>query len=186
MENKTFMQKMKKEVFDLIKIFAICFVTVYLLTTFLIKPIRVDGSSMYPTLIDGEIGLTNVFSAKFKDIDRFDIVIVHNKEKDEYWVKRVIGIPHDTLYVKDEVLYINGEAQDESFLHEEYVQSFQNSGVFTEDFGPITLQDGEYYLLGDNRPRSDDSRRHGAFQREDIIGKGVFVLFPFNKMKIVN
>ncbi len=186
MESNTLGRKIIKEVLDLIRIFVICFVAVYLLTTFLIKPIRVEGSSMYPTLVDGEIGLTNVFAARYMNIERYDVVIVHNKEKDEYWVKRVIGLPNDTLYVKDDILYINGEAQEESFLNTEYVQSFKNSGVFTEDVDPITLKEGEYYLLGDNRPRSDDSRRHGAFKREDITGKGVFILFPFNKMKAVN
>ncbi|MDE6475227.1 MAG: signal peptidase I [Erysipelotrichaceae bacterium] len=186
MENQTFKQKIKKEIFDLIKIFVICFVSVYLLTTFLIKPVRVEGNSMYPTLIDGEIGLTNVFAAKFMDINRYDVVIAHNEEEDEYWVKRVIGVPHDTLYVKDDKLYINGEEQEERFLNEEYVHSFQKNGVFTDDFGPITLQGDEYFLMGDNRPKSKDSRQHGVFKRNDITGKGIFILFPFDKIKVVN
>lgn len=72
---------LKYELLDLVKTFVICFVCIFLLTTFVIKPVRVDGRSMYPTLEDGEIGLMNVFSAKFQDIKRFDVVVVIMKKR---------------------------------------------------------------------------------------------------------
>lgn len=174
-----------KELIDLIKIFVICMISVYLLTTFIAKPIRVDGSSMYPTLESEEVGITNVFAAKYMGISRFDVVIIHNDEADEYWVKRVIGLPNDTVEVKDEILYINGEAVEQPFLDTDYVKDIQKDTVFTNDFGPVVLAEDEYWMMGDNRYRSEDSRVHGPFKESEIVGKDVFILYPFNKIKMV-
>ncbi|MCR0153794.1 signal peptidase I, partial [[Clostridium] innocuum] len=107
---------LKYELLDLVKTFVICFVCIFLLTNFVVKPVRVDGRSMDPTLEDGEIGLMNVFSAKFQDIERFDVVVVYNEEKKENWVKRVIGLPGDTIYAKDDVVYVNGMPIEEPYL----------------------------------------------------------------------
>lgn len=175
------------ELLDLLKTFLICFVIVFLFTQFLLKPVHVDGDSMYPTLKDEEVGFVNIFSAKHLGIHRFDVVVVHHEETDDNWVKRVIGLPHDTIYAKDDVLYINGEPQEESYLNTSYVKSIRAQGrKFTEDFGPITLKDDEYFVMGDNRVVSHDSRAVGPFHKEDIIGKNAYILYPFNEMKIVN
>lgn len=177
---------LKYEVFDLVRTFVICFVFVFLITSFIIKPVRVDGRSMYPTLEDGEIGLMNVFSAKFQEINRYDVVVVYNEEKNENWVKRVIGLPGDTVYAKDDVVYVNGIAIDEPYLDSSYVKQIRSHGNnFTEDFDKVTLGEDEYFLMGDNRIVSYDSRKVGAFKREDIRGKDVYVLYPFTKIKMV-
>ena len=99
-------KRILRELFDLVKIFVVCYIVVMALTNFVVKPIRVEGSSMYPTLKDGEFGLTNVFSVKFQSVDRYDVVIIYNEERGEYWVKRVIGIPGDTVESKKDVLYL--------------------------------------------------------------------------------
>ncbi|MCR0505502.1 signal peptidase I, partial [[Clostridium] innocuum] len=119
---------LKYELLDLVKTFVICFVCIFLLTTFVIKPVRVDGRSMYPTLEDGEIGLMNVFSAKFQDIKRFDVVVVYNEEKDENWVKRVIGLPGDTIYAKADVVYVNCLPLDEPSLNNSYAKQIRSHG----------------------------------------------------------
>lgn len=174
------------ELLDLLKTFVICFICVFLLTTFVIKPVKVDGRSMYPNLEDGEIGLMNVFSAKFMDIERFDVVVVYNEEKQENWVKRVIGLPGDTVFAKDDVVYVNGLPIDEPYLDNNYVNQIRDQGnVFTEDFEKVTLGEDEYFLMGDNRVISYDSRNVGPFKRDDIRGKDIYVVYPFNKMKIV-
>lgn len=91
------------------------------------------------------------------------------------------------IYAKDDVLYINGEPQEEPYLNTSYVKSIRAQGrKFTEDFGPITLKDDEYFVMGDNRVVSHDSRAVGPFHKEDIIGKNAYILYPFNEMKIVN
>lgn len=185
-EQNSLGKKIIKELWDLLKIFVICFVVVYLLTNFVAKPIRVEGSSMYPTLKDGEIGITNVFAVKFGEVSRFDVVIIYNEERSEHWVKRVIGLPGDTIESKNDVLYINGEAVDQFFLDQSYIAEFQKDGLFTNDFGPVTLNDQEYWLMGDNRIRSEDSRIHGPFSEEELVGKDALILFPFDEMGIVS
>ncbi len=178
-------KRILRELFDLVKIFVVCYIVVMALTNFVVKPIRVEGSSMYPTLKDGEFGLTNVFSVKFQSVDRYDVVIIYNEERGEYWVKRVIGIPGDTVESKKDVLYLNGEPVDQSFLDQNYVKDMQQEGQFTTDFEKVTLQEGEYWLMGDNRPRSEDSRIHGPFKESELVGKDVLVVYPFDEMKYV-
>lgn len=187
-ENKSDKKKqgIKYEILDLLKTFIICFIAVFLLTTFVVKPVRVDGRSMYPTLEDGEVGLMNVFSAKFTDIDRFDVVVAYNEESGENWVKRVIGLPGDTVYAKDDVVYVNGLPIEEPYLDTDYVNHIRDRGdYFTQDFEKVTLGEDEYFLMGDNRVVSYDSRRVGPFKRDDIKGKGIFVLYPFDKIKMI-
>ena len=179
-------QGIKYELLDLLKTFIICFIAVFLLATFVVKPVRVDGRSMYPTLEDGEVGLMNVFSAKFTDIDRFDVVVAYNEESGENWVKRVIGLPGDTVYAKDDVVYVNGLPIEEPYLDTDYVNQIRERGdYFTQDFDKITLGEDEYFLMGDNRVVSYDSRRVGPFKRDDIKGKGIFILYPFDKIKMI-
>lgn len=178
-------KRILRELFDLVKIFVLCYVMVMLLTTFVVKPIRVEGSSMYPTLKDGEIGLTNVFSVKFQSVDRYDVVIIYNEERGEYWVKRVIGIPGDTVESKADILYVNNEPVNQNFLDQEYLQEMQKEGQFTSDFSAVTLKEDEYWLMGDNRSRSEDSRIHGPFKESELVGKDVLILYPFDEMKYV-
>lgn len=185
---KSLGQRILHELFDLVKIFILCYVFVWVVTSYGVRPIHVEGSSMYPTLEDGEVGLTNVFGVKFGTVERFDVVIVHKVDKDELWVKRVIGMPGDTIYAQDDVLYINDIPQEETYLNKQYVDEMRsNDALFTDDFGPVTLKEDEYWLMGDNRPRSDDSRNplNGPFKGKDLKGKQVYILYPFNKMKAV-
>lgn len=187
-KEKTLGRRLLDEAIDLCKIFLVCYVVVFLITTFLFKPVRVQGESMYPTLLDEEIGVMNVFGVKFASVERFDVVVVYNEDKKEDWVKRVIGLPGDTLYSQDDILYINGEVQSQDFLDADYVKKMTQDGElnFTDDFGPITLGDDEYFLMGDNRPRSFDSRKTGPFTKDELRGKDVFILYPFDKMKLVS
>lgn len=174
------------EIFDLLKVFAICFVIIYLLTTFIAKPIKIEGKSMYPTLDDGQIGITNLFAVQFLDVSRFDVVIIHNDERNEYWVKRIIGLPGETIEGKNDVIYINNEPIEQSFLDEAYVkENSDKDNLFTSDFGPVTLGKDEYWLMGDNRIRSEDSRIHGPFKKSELVGKDVLVFWPLEDFEYV-
>lgn len=171
----------KREILSLAKMFAFWFVIFFLITKFFVNPIQVIGSSMYPTLIDQERGFSSVISKHF-DIDRFDIVVVEAQEKD-YWVKRVIGLPNDTIEYRNDTLYINGKIVEQDFLDQEYVkQEIEKYGYFTEDFNEITLADDEYFLMGDNRHHSTDSRVVGPFKQEQITSVGVMVYYPFQQL----
>ena len=174
-ENKT--ETFWEEAWDFLKTLLISMAVVFLLSQFVIRPIRVQGSSMYPTLESNSLGIANVYSVRANDIQRFDIAIIYLADKKEYLVKRVIGLPGDTVSYKDGTLYINGTAMDEPFLNRAYADSFGTG--FMDDVAPITLKEDEYYCLGDNRPASRDSRYYGPFRRQTILAKGAFIFFPF-------
>lgn len=171
----------KKELLSYLIIFIGSFLLFTFITKFIFKPVNVDGESMHPTLVDHDRGFSNIL-AKDWEISRLDIVVVEGKGNlDELWVKRVIGLPHDTIYAKDDVLYVNGIKVDEDFLDEEYVDEIREKfGMFTEDFDEVTLGEDEYFLMGDNRRYSMDSRMVGSFHKDEIVSKGIFIYYPFN------
>ena len=148
--------------------YLIIIVAVVLIRTFIVTPVIVNGSSMEPTLNSGQV----MFLWKMGDIERFDIVVI---ELDgEKLIKRIIGLPGETISYMSEILYIDGEK-----LSDEY-----NDGS-TYDFSEVTLGKNEYYVLGDNRGNSKDSRYFGPISPSEIKGTVNFVLFPFTKFGIV-
>ena len=163
------MNNWKKTIVELLKTIAISLVLVFILINFVLISVRVDGSSMYPTLHDGDFGFSFVLK-KNLGIDRFDVVVVNNEDNANRLVKRVIGLPGETVEYVHNVLYINGVETAEPFLGE---------GVMTNDF-KITLNDDEYFVMGDNREVSRDSRYYGPFNYEDFVASGVLVLWPLN------
>ena len=140
---------------------------VVLIKTFVVSPIRVNGASMDPTLNDKDIMLLDEISYRFSDIERFDIVVV--KEEDEYLIKRVIGLPGETVEYKNDKLYIDGKYVKEDFKHKE-----------TFDFS-TTLGKDEYFIMGDNRTNSTDSRVFGPISRSEIIGKTKLTILPISR-----
>lgn len=170
--------RIKEEVIDFIKMLLVSFVSVYLITTFVAKPVKVSGDSMYPQIKDHQIGFSLVFGKNH--IERFDVVVVYVEETDKHLVKRVIGLPYETIRYTDSKLYVNDVLVEEDFLDQDYVLSQSNGMDFTSDF-EITLKADEYFLLGDNRPYSRDSRYYGPFTSDEIVSKGILVLYPFNE-----
>ncbi len=157
----------------------------FLFVAFFFRPMQISGTSMTPALLDGEHVMINIIHNLISEPDRFDIVVV--KHADEMWVKRVIGLPNETLSYKDGKLYIDGEMIEETFLDETYMkETCERLSIdeFNGDTLEVTLGEDEYFLIGDNRPESLDSRntRIGAFHRDDIIANGVFVFWPLNEM----
>ena len=171
----------KAELIDLSKTMLFSLITVFLITTFIAKPVKVNGDSMYPQVKDEQIGFSFVLGKNH--VERFDIVVVYIEEDNKYLVKRVIGLPNETISYKDSQLMVNGDVIDEDFLDEKYVASQSLTSNFTNNL-EITLKEGEYFLLGDNRPYSKDSRSYGAFSQEDIVSKGLIVLYPFNEFGV--
>lgn len=185
-----FLKKAKKENFlietiEMLRIVVFVLLILYLVPTFIVRPEKVVGKSMYPTLQDGDRGLSNIFASLAFGVKRFEIVAVVEPESGNQWVKRVIGLPNETVEYKDGSLYINGIYQEEPFLDEEYMQTIGlNKETFTDDFPKITLKDDEYFLVGDNRPYSQDSRARGPFHRSDIIGKHFYIYWPFQNIGV--
>lgn len=172
-------ESLTHEILDFLKDMLISLVVVLFVVHFIVRPVQVVGHSMDPTLQDGSYGISDIIGTKLGSIDRFDIVIVYVEEKDEYIVKRAIGLPGETVSYSGGVLYINGEEMDEPFLDPSFVASYQD-GPFMTDVEPITLGEDEYFCLGDNRPHSTDSRYYGPFHKDEIVAKGITVFWPLS------
>lgn len=143
---------------------------VVLIRTFIITPVRVDGDSMKNTLKNGDILLLY----KLDSINRLDIIVLDEEKDNEKIIKRVIGLPGETVAIKKGKIYINDKVIDDEYAYGE-----------TSDYDKVTLEDDEYFILGDNRLISKDSRYFGPIKKSEIKGKIVFRLFPFTKIGTV-
>ena len=149
--------------------YIIILIVVVMIRSFIITPVKVDGQSMLPTLSGNEVMILN----KLANIDRFDIVVLDGDDED--LIKRVVGMPTDTIEITDAKIYINGKKIKDNF----------GSGV-TSDYPKTKLKNNEYFVLGDNRENSRDSRFFGPVKSSNIKGTAKFVLFPFSKFGNVN
>ncbi|RGC45974.1 signal peptidase I [Absiella sp. AM29-15] len=177
---------------DYARVFVIAILISLLVFTFGVRKKVVSGNSMYPILQDKEDVLINVAASYLTSIDRFDVVVVKNEnEEHDLWVKRVIGLPGETIAYKDGKLYVNHQVVEETFLDTTYMEKAMKEkslSVFTQDMEEITLQKDEYFLAGDNRVNSLDSRTPsvGPFHRNQIIAKGVLVYSPLSKVRYIS
>lgn len=185
-----FMDKKNDRFLDILKSFIQSFmfslVLVIIITQLIVRPVRVEGLSMYPSLNDKELGFSNILSLRLKGVKRFDVVVIQLEDQNKFIVKRVIGLPGEEIEYKDETLYVNGEAIEEPFLENTFREQYlDNDAEFMVDFGPIQVAEDSYFVLGDNRPNSIDSRNYGLFHRNMIKSKDVVVIFPFKKLRKV-
>lgn len=160
--------------------FIVAFIIVGAVYIFLGRPFTVSGASMYPTLHNGD----RMILSKIGEINRFDIVVLKAPDENVEYIKRVIGMPGDTLELKQGVLYINGKKIEQPFINTE---ALQKQTVFIDDFtlqsliGETKIPEGKYFVMGDNRGVSRDSRMIGLIDRKAIEGKAVFTIWPMNQ-----
>ncbi|KLU72865.1 MAG: hypothetical protein RHS_1268 [Robinsoniella sp. RHS] len=174
-ENKE--RSMLRELLSMLLYIAIVLVVTFLIVHFVGQRTQVDGSSMYPTLENRDNLITDKITYRFKDPERFDIIVFPYQHADHtYYIKRIIGLPGDTVQVIDGKVYINGEDLNEHYGRE----TIDDPGTAAE---PITLGDDEYFVMGDNRNNSSDSRdpNVGLIHRKDIIGRAWLRIWPFSK-----
>lgn len=153
----------------------------FLFVKFVGQRTHVNGDSMNPTLEDGDNLIVDKISYRFKDPERYDIIVFpYQYQENTYYVKRIIGMPGETVQVIDGMVYIDGEMLDENYGKE----VMQYHGIAGE---PITLEEDEYFVLGDNRNNSSDSRDPsvGNIKREDIVGRAFLRIWPLNKLGIL-
>ncbi len=167
---------------------------------FAFELVRVDGRSMNSTLADGEIMFVSKLdyastwlsfpwqddASKEKaprittggDPKRFDVVICRYPGRgDTNFVKRVVGLPGDTVELREGYLYVNGEKYDEPYIQDEYRNGSGSA------YGPYMVPEGHFFVMGDHRNNSNDSRSQGAISRDMIVGHARSVLFPFNEIR---
>ena len=181
------MKNNKKYFYSILEMMILIVVTICVFK-FVVIPVRIDGSSMENTLHDKSIALINTIAVSEKNIKRFDVVVVNSKELNEKIIKRVIGLPGETVEFKNDVLYIDGKEVEQSFLDEKYVEESKmiyNTKLFTDDF-KVEVGEGEYFVMGDNSIKSMDSRVLGCFTIDDIIGDNGMIIYPFSDIQWLN
>ena len=168
--NKKRIKKILKEIYPYI----IVVLVVVLLRSFIITPAIVDGASMEPNLHNNNLILLNKLSLKLNKIKRFDIVVIdYNGEK---LIKRVIGLPGEKIEYKNNTLYVDGFITKEKFKHK------TTNDFKIEKIGLLSIPGDSYFVVGDNRGNSVDSRVIGVIDKENILGKVSFRIFPINKI----
>lgn len=150
-----------------------------------VAPVVVKGESMEPTIHDEDRMLLNKTSKWLHEWDRFDVVVFHANDKDDY-IKRIIGLPGDTLEYRNDKLFINGEQMDEPFLDKKALAAgpLPATTDFTlkEKTGRSRIPEGQVFVMGDNRPNSYDSRAIGLVEEEEIVGEAVITFWPLTHM----
>lgn len=154
---------------------------VYVIITFVGQRTKVEGSSMESTLSDGDNLIVDKISYRFRDPERYDIVVFpYRHAENTYYIKRIIGMPGEEVQIIDGEVYIDGE-----LLGEHYgLEVMERAGIAEE---PIVLGEDEYFVLGDNRNHSADSREAsvGVLKRSELIGRAWVRIYPFNKMEVM-
>ncbi len=152
---------------------------------FLFENYVVNGKSMEPTLYDGNLMMVNTVTSNISNIHRFDVIVFHATEENDY-VKRVVGLPGETVEYKDDQLYVNGEYIAEDFLEEE--KDNAETKPLTEDFtlleitGEETVPEDQIFVLGDNRGDSLDSRSIGFVPVDEVVGKVDITYWPITQL----
>jgi signal peptidase I len=169
--------------YDLIFYAVLIFVCIYILPNFVIQRTIVDGSSMAETLHDGEHLYVEKLSYRFNALDRFDIIVFYpyGRDNEEYYVKRIIGMPGETIQIIGSDIYINGEILEEHYGKDPITEAGRAAN-------PITLGEDEYFVMGDNRSVSKDSRSEsvGNVQKENIGGRAIFRIKPLSRFGTID
>lgn len=180
-------EELKKEGIEWVKAIGIGLVIFVFIRTFFISNYVVDGESMMPTLQDGNKLIVNKIGYQIGDFDRFDVIVFHANQNEDY-VKRVIGLPGDTIEYRDDELFINGKKTDEPYLERHRNQAISHK--FTEDFtliektGMEVVPEGKLFVLGDNRLGSYDSRQFGFISVDQVVGKVNLRYWPLDHLDV--
>ncbi len=156
------------------------FIVIYL---FIMQPNQVRGASMEPTFYTGDYIFTSKITYKFREPNRGDVVVFHSpKNTDIEFIKRIIGLPGDKIVIRNSEVYVNDTLIEEPYIAEK--TPLWDGGYIKED-EPLIVPSGQIFVMGDNRPRSSDSREFGPVPISSIIGQVFFRYFPSDKMGIV-
>ncbi|MEK7616816.1 MAG: signal peptidase I [Patescibacteria group bacterium] len=175
-ENKGFFENFKSHIIDFIQtlvVFGAIFALIYL---FVSQPHKVSGNSMVPTFKNGDYILTDKLSYRFGVPKRGDIIVLKNpRDESQDFIKRIIAIPGDTLQIENLQVFVNGQTLSESYLPAE---TPTRTGSFLTEGSEVKAGPNQYFVFGDNREHSSDSREWGPVSKEEIVGKVFFRYWP--------
>lgn len=176
------METNKNEWVEWLKAIMVALLLAVVIRAYLFTSYEVQGESMMPSVYDGERFIVNKIGYGLSEPERFDLVVFHATESEDY-IKRVIGLPGDLVSYKNDVLYINNEPVEEPFLEE--IDKGDRS-LYTEDFTTSeVVPEDHVFVMGDNRPNSLDSRRIGFVPVDEIVGKVDLRFWPIADVGII-
>jgi len=169
---------------EVIEIAIIAFASVFIIRTFIVQPFLVRGASMEPSFLNGDYLLIDEISMRFRDIKRGEAVVFRfPRDPNVFYIKRVIGLPNETVVIKSNTVTIKNSEHPEGFvIQEPYVQA---GGVTGEEEVTFLIKENEYLAMGDNRSYSYDSRSWGAVPKDDIIGLVRIRLWPLSDLSLM-
>ncbi|MFW0862133.1 MAG: signal peptidase I [Candidatus Komeilibacteria bacterium] len=183
-EDKT--ESFKDFVFEMIKVLVVSLIIIVPIRAYVVQPFYVDGASMEPNFHDGEYLIVDEISYRFKDPQRGDIVIFHPPDNPKvYYIKRIIGMPNEVVDIKNGEIKIYENDSPDPLIVDESKYLTKDYYLRPSEKYHVKLGEGEYYLMGDNRPNSLDSRRLGPISELHIKGKVALRAFPFDKFTVI-
>lgn len=169
-------------IFDSLKTIGFVLVVAFFIRQFLVQPFVVDGMSMEPSFSNAEYILVDKISYRFVPPQRGDVIVFHPPGQQDNFIKRVIGLPGEHVQVEGHMVLVNGQKLSESYLRSTDQLSIATD--ITRPFDRILTAD-EFFVLGDNRDHSRDSREIGPITKDRIIGQARLILFPIDKLAII-
>ncbi len=180
----TLLRKLYLFLLDSVQTFLIAAAVFLVIYVFLFRPFEVNGQSMYPNFHDKEYVLTNLIVLRFSNPKLGDVIVFKAPpEPDKDYIKRVIGMPGDTISLENGGVVLNGKPLDESKYLKPDVKTY--SGAFLKEGDTIKVPSNKYFVMGDNRMESSDSREWGFVDKNAIIGESLFVYWPLNRLRAV-
>ena len=156
------------------------FLFIYLL---IMQPHKIKGSSMEPDFHDGEFLLTDKVTYRFGKPKRDDVIVFKAPPDDsDEFIKRIIGVPNDTINIQSGKVYLNGNVINEPYLAQ---NTYTSSGTFAKENVPFTIPNDFYFVMGDNREHSFDSRNFGLINKSKITGRAWVIYWPVSKLGVI-
>ncbi|MCL6603118.1 MAG: signal peptidase I [Paenibacillus sp.] len=184
--------KQKNEVLEWMKAIAIALVLVVLIRWLLFKPFIVDGPSMKPNFHTGERVIVNEILYDIRSPQRGEVIVFHVPSEGRDFIKRVIGVAGDTVKVEGDVVTVNGEPVNETYIQGAIDEAHNNNALYNnknfpnEKFADGTVPEGHIFVMGDNRSDSTDSRMIGFVPLGDIVGRADLIFWPVKDIELIN
>ena len=173
-------QKDSRPFFEFIRFLVIISAVVFAIRLYIATPFIVSGASMHPTFADGQYLIVDEVSYRFEIPKRGDVIVFRYPQKrTQFFIKRIIGLPGETIKIEDGALTVKNEAAPGGIVLDEPYLADGTAGTFL-----VTLAENEYFVLGDNRSASFDSRSWGTLRRDLIVGRALLRLFPLQNLAL--
>lgn len=175
-ENQNQHNNIWKNTKDIMKSALLALVIIIPFRIFIAQPFLVNGLSMYPTFNNGDYLIVDQLSKRFEMPKRGSIIIIKFPENhSRFLIKRLIGLPQEKIVINDGILFVDGKQIEEPYIKHKKIEGFQ-----------ITLKEDEYFVMGDNRAGSSDSRIWGPIKKEEIVGRPIIRLLPLNNIGLID